>query len=125
MCLDKITRKNVTLKKDTTVWKIMGYNEKSRHYYHGYFICRKEKVKKGINKVEHIIELEIPMRDKYISGYHCFLNERDANKFNIFSTNRAKIRKFVIPKGTKVTLGLQIDHHYDNLKVIVTPILIN
>jgi len=129
MCLKTIIREEI-LSEDLTVWKIVGYNTIDRHYYFGIYFNPK-RIKKGVNKTI-IKNIYTYSNIKYNSGYHCYLLEKDAKDIheNFYNYPQRKVRKFVIPKGTKVTYGKQIYNNNNNefeteTIVIVTPILIN
>jgi len=64
--------------------------------------------------------------EKYMCGFHRFLERRSAIRWgnigsllDIGQYRMPVILKFIIPKGTKVTFGLQM-----NMKVVVTPTII-
>ncbi len=133
MCLN-YTIKTKILKNDLEVFKVIKYNIKNRHYYISIFNYHQQRIKKGTNKAKYTKKLIIYGNHTYTSGYHCFLNVDSAitylysfgylNKHNFC----LKVRKFIIPKGTKVTLGVQTvylnnKNHY--LQSIITPILLN
>lgn len=128
MCLRTIEKEKI-LSEDLTVWKIVKYNKKDRRYYFGIYFYPK-RVKTGLNRAKITNIRLIYDNRQYTSGFHCYLSEKDTIKIRevFYNHEQRQIRKFVIPKGTKVIYGTET---YEFLKesikinVIVTPILIN
>ena len=135
MCLTKICKKNVVLKKDMVVKKVVGKNHDGSLFF-GVIakiyidIKCKQKIQKGLNKAD----LQRKVVDdtykngkyrSYTSGFHCYLDKKsDKEIYKRWALNHyhtEKIVKFTIPAGTKVTVGIE-DHHGST--VIVTPELI-
>jgi len=118
MCLDKVTKREVVLKKDLIVKKIVGIR-KNNNLYFGELTDKRIQVKKGINKA--VIKQIKYNHYYYNSGYHCYYNSgyHCYLKKYWYKNEFRVIRTFIIPKGTKVLYGKQ-----NGLTVIVTPILI-
>ena len=71
MCLDKVTKREVVLKKDLIVKKIVGIR-KNNNLYFGELTDKRIQVKKGINKA--VIKQIKYNHYYYNSGYHCYYN---------------------------------------------------
>jgi len=131
MCLDKIIENDHILEEDLTVFKVVKYNLYSKHSFFGIWSDHCQRINKGLNEAKYKIKIHLFQLysenkfDEYTTGFHCLENYPDASDFMVhfyapFINYSLRIRKFVIPKGTKVTIGEQ-----SGLKVIVTPVLIN
>ena len=136
MCLYSVTSTKV-LDHDLEVFKVVNYDKKSKHSFFGIF-CHKERVKKGLNFAKIITNIKTNNGYSiYESGFHCFEDSDSAVIFaysTVFDCKKykLKVRKFVIPEGTKVTIGIQGILSFSEEKpktlypvCIVTPVLIN
>ena len=118
MCLDRVNERNVVIREDTIVYKIIGivdgkeysefaYHRKGNYCFskHKSISYKKKEVKSNDGKL-------------YIPHFHCFASFENAKHWDF---PRQYIRKYIIPKGTKVTIGKGANYY----NIIVTPVLIN
>lgn len=133
MCLTKICKKDVVLKKDMIVKKVVDTDEEGNLYF-GTIVStdlkdsnKKQLVQFGLNtpNVQEVIAVFRPNNTSYyISGFHCYLDKKSDKEiykmWYLSQHHTEKIVEFTIPAGTKVTVGNE-GHHGST--VIVTQLL--
>lgn len=126
MCLRTITQKESLVTEDTPIWKVVkkcydGNTLDSSYYEFGIWNYQPHKVKRGINKAR-VSTISSYINGEYDSGYHCFICKEDTNFYRNCHFNKYtySILKFWIPKGTKITIGVDASM----FETIVSPILL-
>lgn len=79
-------------------------------------------IKKGLNVNKHNEVLTDDFYKPYDSGFHCFSGCLSDNKIDngYLITRLESIVEIIIPKGSKVTYGKQIDGQQSDMVTIVT-----
>lgn len=107
MCLCNVTGKAVT-EKDIYAWKVYNFQDR---------IVKPEfRIESGFSIHPGMAEAneKILMSDEeelYLSGFHCFLNKKDAEWWASIGYKQI-IGRVIIPKGAKVTYGNNVYFGY-------------
>jgi len=143
MCLDRV-RSVAVLDKDTTVYKVV-YVDKDGNEHSPMFIFFEWSSSVTPFTFNRRCNLDINTKRiydfdcvEYALGFHCFATRKGAKAFiesfrlhnktdSTFTDYTIEIRRYIIPAGTKVTIGSseyneEIHAWY---KIYVTPVLIN
>jgi len=125
MCLDEVT-KEVVLRKDKVVYKAVKVSGKMEKTTCDAFDLSTSKILNA-----EIVPIEYAWEKEYDSGFHCFVSKIPAEMWSRYCV----VRSYIIPKGTKVTIGKQqlCDCSKNNVNsgrtiistIYVTPVLIN
>ena len=133
MCLNQITNKEFITKEEIPVWKVCAKDYFGNKIIGIFLNVRNVKIKRGLIKDPNCQSifpfiLNAISEETYETGFHCFLSKEDAKGYfkskQNFWSNSEQIIKFYIPKGTKVTTGLQSLTYCKHIEVYVTPVLL-
>lgn len=127
MCLDKVTVRNRTAKKDMEVSKAVEIDSNGKEIgCYSKIEFRKNNKSKILNS--HCLGL-LTISD-YTPGFHSFLDEKDAvaymeREFSWIKNRKFKVVNFIIPKGSKLTYGTIEIIPFIQAKIVVSDRLIN
>ncbi len=121
MCLSRVIGRKV-LQEDTPCFGVVELTEDGdASYYRHNKIVANEKGMIYADTVDIIQATSfsiIPNDKEYKAGFHRFLKVEDAEKRKSGSNEQCAIRRYIILKGTEITMGVE-----DGKYVIVTPTL--